>query len=228
MAWNAYMDGLYEPFNLGELGDLEAALSSPNRWAGAKITAMGAEYCANRWNLSHTPLEARGAAWSKACHEYNRGAHEQLCSRILWRAYRDGETIGTRDLSDFASPNAVLAARDTWAEAKIQALGADSCAREWGLSERSVQSRDAAWSEACREYNRGAHYALKQRLSYAERLILRLLPDGFAFYAPDITDHELAAGKAYLWRGSGEPTAQDYSEACLEWTIISYTGGGPV
>jgi hypothetical protein len=228
MAWNAYMDGLYEPFNLGELGDLETAVSTPNRWAEAKITALGAEYCANRWNLSGTPLEAWDAAWSKACREYNRGAHEQLCRRILWRAYRDGQTIGHRDLSDFSSPDSVLAARDTWADANIQALGAGSCAKEWGLSERSVQSRDAAWSEACREYNRGAHDALQQRLFYAERLILRLSLNSFAFYAPNVTDDELAAGKAYLWCGNGRPTAQDYSEACLEWSIISYTGGGPV
>lgn len=228
MAWNAYLDGLYEPFNLGELGDLEAALSAPNHWAEAKITAMGAQYCANRWTLSDTPVEAWDAEWSKACREYNRGAHEQLCRRILWRAYRDGQNIGTRDLSDFASPNAVLAARDTWAEARIQTLGAGSCAKEWGLSERCVQSRDAAWSEACREYNRGAHEALQQRLSCAEDLILRLFPDRFAFFPPNLNDDELAAGKAYLWCGNGRPTAEDYSEACLEWSIISYTGGGPV
>ena len=222
------MDGLYERFNLGELGDSEATLSPPHQWAEAKITAMGAPHCAYGWGLSDTPVEDWDAAWSKACLDYNRGAHDQLCRRILRKAYGDGQSIRTRDLSDFASPGAVLAARDTWAEAKLQAVGAGSCAKEWGLSERSVQARDAAWSEACREYNRGAHDALQERLSDANRLILRLSPDRFALYPPNLTDDELAAGKAYLWCGNGRPTAQDYGEACLEWSIICFTSGGPI
>jgi hypothetical protein len=75
------------------------------------------------------------------------------------KAYSDGVGDGNEwDLSGFDSVDDALKAGG-WAEATINAVGSEACAKTWGVAEVG----SAEWDEACEDYERGVLAAISGR-----------------------------------------------------------------
>jgi len=80
---------------------------------------------------------------------------------MVTKAFADGLKDGAEwDLDGFDSIEQAANQDDGWDETTINAMGAVSCAKAWG-----VEVDTEAFSAACAEYNRGVVAAIRARMA---------------------------------------------------------------